>query len=139
MSAEGEGRLRIVLDTNVLFAALATRGLCEALLEACLHAHTIVLSEHILSELQANLKRKLRAERGLLEAADVLLREHAEIVVPAAVAKRACRDASDLPVLGTALAGRADALATGDADLLALGRFGDIPILTPRQMYERVR
>ena len=132
-------RLRVVLDTNVLFASFATRGLCEALFEACLHAHTIVLSEHILAELRANLKRKLKADGAFLAQVDALLREHAEIVVPMAVPKAACRDASDLPVLGTAVAGRADVLTSGDADLLALGRFRDIPILTPRQAYELLR
>jgi predicted nucleic acid-binding protein len=40
-----------VLDTNVLLAAFATRGLCEAVFEACLADHDVVLSEHILREL----------------------------------------------------------------------------------------
>lgn len=44
---------------------------------------------------------------------------------------RACRDPKDDKFLETAVHGNADALITGDADLLALHPFHDIPILTP--------
>lgn len=52
--------MKVVLDTNVLLSALATRGLCEAVLEVCLANHEIVLSEYILKELRRNLKSRLR-------------------------------------------------------------------------------
>ena len=42
-----------------------------------------------------------------------------------------CRDAFDRPFLELAPASRADALVTGDRDLLALDRTFPIPILTP--------
>ncbi len=42
----------------------------------------------------------------------------------------ACRDPFDLPFLALALAGKADALVTGDGDLLALARNFPIPIIT---------
>jgi len=44
---------------------------------------------------------------------------------------RACRDPKDDQFLEAAVHGNADALITGDADLLALHPFHDIPILTP--------
>ena len=37
--------MRIVLDANVMVAAFAARGLCEALFELCLGSHEILLSE----------------------------------------------------------------------------------------------
>ena len=43
----------------------------------------------------------------------------------------ACRDPFDRPFLELALAGRADVLVTGDADLLALARDFSVPILSP--------
>ncbi len=43
----------------------------------------------------------------------------------------ACRDPFDLPFLHLAAAGRAEALVTGDADLLILARVGRCPIMTP--------
>jgi putative PIN family toxin of toxin-antitoxin system len=44
-----------------------------------------------------------------------------------------CRDPKDDIFLSVALAGRADALVTGDSDLLSLGPFRGIPILTPAE------
>jgi predicted nucleic acid-binding protein len=43
----------------------------------------------------------------------------------------ACRDATDDKFLELAVAGGADAIVSGDADLLALDPFRGIPILTP--------
>jgi len=47
--------MKVVFDTNVIFSAFAARGLAQAAFELCLEKHTIVISEHILSEL-SNLK-----------------------------------------------------------------------------------
>jgi predicted nucleic acid-binding protein len=45
----------------------------------------------------------------------------------------AVRDSDDDAVLGTAIAGEADYLVTGDEDLLSLSTFRDVAIVTPRQ------
>jgi putative PIN family toxin of toxin-antitoxin system len=45
----------------------------------------------------------------------------------------ACRDPDDLPFLQLAVASGADALVTGDADLLVLAAKSRIPTLTPAQ------
>ncbi len=42
-----------------------------------------------------------------------------------------CRDPADRVFLALAVAAHADALVTGDADLLAIERAGSVPILTP--------
>ncbi len=44
--------MKVVLDTNVLIAALISRGACADLLEHCVLRHTIVSSDVILSELR---------------------------------------------------------------------------------------
>lgn len=43
----------------------------------------------------------------------------------------ACRDPKDDKFLEAAVSGKADCLVTGDADLLVLHPFRDIPVLTP--------
>jgi putative PIN family toxin of toxin-antitoxin system len=48
-----------------------------------------------------------------------------------------CRDPRDEPYLQTALAGRADYIVTGDADLLTLGEVEGISILPPAD-FERI-
>ena len=131
--------MKVVLDTNVLLAAFAARGLCEALLEACLESHEIIISQHILDEVRKHLIRKLKVPPRQAGATVRFLKEVAVIVEPAKVPKDACRDRSDLPVLGTATAGGADCLVSGDKDLLTIGRFQKIPILSLRQFYNSLR
>jgi len=131
--------VRVVLDTNVLVAAYASRGLCEAVLEMCLASHEMFLSEHILAELGRHLEGKLKMPPVLAEQRLSFLRQVASIVEPSPLPANVCRDRDDMPVLGTALAAEADCLVTGDADLLSLGRFHGIPILTPRAFHDQPR
>ena len=131
--------MKVVLDTNVLLAAFATRGLCEAVLEVCLAGHDIILSDPILKELRRHLRGKLKVPRTQAQAVVAFLREHAAVVVPATVPADACRDRTDLAVLGTALAAEADCLVTGDRDLLDLREFRRTAILSPRAFHDRLR
>jgi putative PIN family toxin of toxin-antitoxin system len=131
--------VRIGLDTNVLLAAFATRGLREAPYAVCLEHHEGAVSTHILGELRRHLTGKLRMAERPVDAIVAFVREHAEVVAPADVAAAAGRDLDDLPVLGTALAAQADMLVTGDRDLLELKRHAGIPIVTPRQCHTRLR
>ncbi len=52
--------MRVCLDTNVLVAALATRGLCSDLPRAVQSEHELVIGNHILTELENTLRRKFR-------------------------------------------------------------------------------
>jgi len=42
--------VRVVLDTNVVLAAIATHGLCQALVTLVFRDHVVILSAHILGE-----------------------------------------------------------------------------------------
>lgn len=129
--------MRVALDTNVLLAAFATHGLCEAVLEQTLAAHELVLSEHILEEVERNLARKFRLPPARAREIVRFLRDQSIVVEPAAVPAGTVVDRSDLPVLGTAASGDCDLLVTGDAELLAIGSYGGIPVVSPRGCYER--
>jgi predicted nucleic acid-binding protein len=52
--------MKVILDTNVIFSAFATRGWANAVFELCLDKHTIIISDHILLELQNNFQKKLK-------------------------------------------------------------------------------
>ena len=56
--------MRVFVDTNVLVAAYATRGLCADLLRLILAQHELVVSRQVLDELE----RALRDKIGLPEA-----------------------------------------------------------------------
>lgn len=133
--------MRIVLDTNVLLPALFAPGLCESLLDLLLETEgcTLVLSEHILDECREHAVRKFKVPRAEMNAALGLVESMSEIVTPAPMPRSACADADDLPVLGTAVAGKADALITGDKDLLKIGQVRGIAILSPREFFDRLR
>lgn len=49
-----------------------------------------------------------------------------------------CRDPDDDAVLALAIAAKADFIVSGDNDLLALGAFNGIPVLTPAQALQRI-
>jgi uncharacterized protein len=127
--------VRLVLDTNVLIAAIAANGLCRDLVRMRLRPHTVITSEPLLTELRRTLRAKFRIAPDELRLLS-LLRERSEVVQPASLDKRICRDPDDDIVLATALAGRADLIVTGDDDLLVLKSFGGIHILSPRQVLE---
>jgi putative PIN family toxin of toxin-antitoxin system len=131
--------VRIVLDANVLLAGFGTRGLCEALLAVCLKSHQLVDSQHLLTETRRCLTTQFKVPALQADEIIAFLRDQAEMVKPAVIARSACRDPDDLPVLGTAVAGHAALLVTGDKDLLVLKDHAGIPIVTPRECYDRLR
>lgn len=131
--------MRIVLDSNVIIAAFAARGLCSALFEYCLESHNLVLCEELLGEVIEKLKNKIRLPNSVVQKIDMYLRTHASIVSPEIVDPDVCRDKNDLMVLGSALAGQADYIITGDKDLLTIGIFQGIKILKPRSFWNEMR
>lgn len=131
--------MKVVLDTNVIIAAFASRGLCADLLELCLADHQIVTSTYILDEVGDKLLNKLRVPASRVEDIRRYLEGVATVVVPVEVASGTCRDADDLPVIGTALAAQAEVLVTGDDDLLSLQAVESVQIVAPRRFWEMVR
>ena len=60
--------MRIVLDTNVLLAGMATHGLCETLIVIAFRDHEVVVSDHILSEVAEHYVDKFKATLGKRES-----------------------------------------------------------------------
>jgi putative PIN family toxin of toxin-antitoxin system len=128
-----------VLVTNVLLAGMATHGICEGLIKLCFRDHTIIVSEHILLELREHYIGKFKATDEQAALAVDVFRKQSELVVPAAIPIAILRDADDLPVVGTAVAGSADYLVTGDKQPQELAAYQNVTIVSPRQFYDRLR
>lgn len=132
--------MKVVLDTNVLLSAAFTAGRCEVLLDLCVASGVdIILCDHILDEFRRHAQDKFHAPRQRVDNYLQALMPRVVLVTPLAVSPDTVADVDDLPVLGTAAAARADALITGDRQLLELGFYAGIPILSPRAFYERLR
>lgn len=127
--------MRVVLDTNVIIAAFAARGLCSEVFQVCITRHSIITSEHILSEVSEKLINKICLPKKI--ALDIIdyLREHTELVTPEMVDESVCRDKDDDTIIATALSGKARLIITGDDDLLMLKKYRDIDIITPREFW----
>jgi uncharacterized protein len=131
--------VRVCLDTNVLVAAFATRGLCADVLRTVLAEHDLVIGEVILAELRRALATKLKVPADQIEAVEAVLAAVPVVPKPAAPSDLAIRDPADRWVLATAIAGAADVLVTGDQDLLVVASDSPIPILEPRTFWELLR
>jgi putative PIN family toxin of toxin-antitoxin system len=137
--------MRIVIDTNLLVSAYISPGTPRRLLEAAFDgAFELCTSETLLAELLDVLGRAhiaLRMQRaGRNATADMQdLRRIALVVAPQAVPHVVASDSDDDHVLAAALAAGADLIASGDRrDLLPLGSYEGIPIITAREALERL-
>jgi uncharacterized protein len=129
---------RVVLDTNVVLSALLFGGSSAAELR---YAWQRGLLQPLLSTATAQeLVRVLTYPKFRLSTDEQL--ELLADYLPHAVAVRmpkklpsvpACRDPFDLPFLHLALVGRAQALISGDKDLLSLADEFPVPILAPAE------
>lgn len=131
--------MRVVLDTNVIIAAFASRGLCADIFEVCLENHNLIVSDFILSEVVKNLNNKLQLPKSLSQEIIDYLRDVSSSVEPDKVDKSICRDKDDVMIIGTALSGKAQCIITGDNDLLILRKYSGISIVTPREFWRRLK
>jgi putative PIN family toxin of toxin-antitoxin system len=131
--------VRVCLDTNVLVAAVATRGLAADVVRLILAEHDLLLPEVVLGELRRVLTNKFKLPAARITELEAFLREHEVIPKPARLLAIDVRDRSDAWVLASAVAGRADVLVTGDQDLLVLGSKAPVRVLDPRGFWTLAR
>lgn len=128
--------MRILLDTNVLIAAFATRGLCEDVLQTVLAEHRLLVSESILEEFKRVLGDKLRIPAGQIEEIVSFVREQSEMVSPDTPATWPESDPDDRWVVAAALHGHAELVITGDKELLGASRAEQLRVVTPRGFWD---
>ena len=134
--------IRAVLDTNLLISYLLThRPPIATLIDHHLARDDIVLvtAPELLAELDRvltypKLQRYYTDEERTRFVA--LVMALGEVVDLPETIPRICRDPDDDRLIACAVVGEADVIVSGDNDLLALERVGDIPILTAVQLLE---
>jgi putative PIN family toxin of toxin-antitoxin system len=128
------------LDTNVLVSGLvAAEGAPRRILDAWLEGrYKLVISLYLVEELVHVLSYPRIAERVRLNEAElgaVLagLLAKAEVTPGQLRLPGVTRDPKDDAVVACALEGGADYIVSGDQDMLVLGEYEGIRVVTPRQ------
>jgi len=130
--------VRIALDSSILIAAHISRaGVCAELLEDVLLHHDLVISDFILDELGRKLIEKFNFPKRDTDLVTAFLRRVRHVVKPADLPSDLCRDPSDIPVLGIAVAGECELLASVGRDLLDMQTIQEIPIIRPGEYWRR--
>ncbi len=125
-----------VLDTNIIVsAALVKEGRARQALDKAQATGIVLTSMPVLSELEEVLARPkfdkyvTAGERKLFLAGFVKTVKFVEVREKIEV----CRDPKDDKYLELAVSGNATCIVSGDADLLVLNPFWDIPIMTVQE------
>ena len=135
--------VRAVLDTNVLISGLVSehgppRQILDAWLADC---YVLVTSLYLIEELIHVLSYPRIVERIRLDDAELAaileaLLSKAEVVPGQLCLPGVTRDPKDDAVVACAKEGEADVIVSGDQDLLVLGEYEGIRVVTPRRFVE---
>jgi putative PIN family toxin of toxin-antitoxin system len=136
--------MRVVVDTGVLVSGLIRpRGTIGDILLALRDGRfTAIYSTPMMLEVTEVLSRpKIQAKYHVkpddITALINLVRLRGELIIPNRTVT-ACRDPKDNKFLEAALSGTANAIVTGDDDLLALNPFEGVDILRPIELLTRL-
>jgi len=136
---------RLVIDTNIFISAVFRDRTPEQVLRVIQAGEAITLSTpDIAAEVNRVLHypkfRKYYLEIG--RTPDELYQDylsHTEMVMPSTDLDTGdLRDPKDAIILACAVGGKANMIISGDQDLITLGSYQDIAILTPFQFIELV-
>ncbi len=136
--------MRLVLDTNVVVSALVFGGTPLQLLHAAVTGDVLLFTSPVLlAELREVLARPhlavpLARKQSSVEQAIAKYDELALRVSPPSIPRIVPNDPDDDHVIACAIAAHADAIVSGDRDLLDLGQHQDIVIITAKQALARL-
>jgi putative PIN family toxin of toxin-antitoxin system len=138
-----QAQLKVVLDTNVLVSGLiSSQGPPRQIVDAWLEGRfTLVTSLYLVEEVAHVLTHPGIAERVRLGEPEVdavlaALLSQAEMAPGELELPGVTRDPKDDAVVACAVEGEADYIVSGDGDLLVLGEYAGIEVVTPRRFVE---
>ncbi len=130
--------MRVLLDTNVIVSAVATRGLCADVFRAVLAAHELVTCTRVLQEIRRILSEKFGVPEQLIAEYLVLIGQEAIMAEPEDPPDLPIQDRDDAAIVAAAIGARAEVLVTGDHELQSLKNIGRVRILSPRAFWEEL-
>lgn len=114
------------------------RGLYRDLLDRAIVEHTVLLGVPVREELQRVLTLKFHVPADLWNQLALKLAEFEAVPGTTAIPNVFIPDPDDVPVLACAIAAKADAFVTGDKALLEIGIVEGMPILSPRELWQKL-
>ena len=129
--------MRVVFDTNIYISALVFPGGQgeRAILRIIDGKDELFISRAILDELLRVLSQKFSRDREELARVAVWISEIAELVEPRERLS-VVKDQADNRILECGVEAKAHAVVTGDKELLALGEFRGIKMMSLREYLE---
>ena len=130
---------RVLLDTNIVVSAFLWGGTPRQVIASAVEAGIVLLSsDDTVHELERTLNKAKLSDQlsriGKLPAE--IVQQYSQLTTPVTLSEipeSIIRDSEDRIILATAVGGGADAIITGDNDLLTLKQYNGISILTPSQ------
>lgn len=130
--------MKVILDTNVLVSAVATRGLCADVLREVFQNHQLVICNELIREVERILLQKIGVPADLVSDYTRLLQADAIFAEPEPGFRLHIRDQDDVKLISSALQGGADVFVTGDQELLEMDPIQGIEIISPRGFWEKL-
>ncbi len=130
--------MRVVFDTNIYISALVipdSQGE-KALIKALRTGDTIIISQDIIEETVRVLAQKFERNKEAISRTILYLRSIGEFVQPVEKV-HVFEDTPDNRIVECALAGKGDAIVTGDKKFLDLREYKEIKIITLREYLMR--
>ena len=123
----------IILDTNIIVSGLVYGGLPKEILTKILEKDVVgVTSLPLIAEAIRILGEKFNFFSERIEEVQEMFKEHFLIVYPKQTIK-IVRDEPDNRVLEAAIEGNCEFVVTGDKDLLTLGHYRGVKIVTAKE------
>lgn len=130
--------VRIVLDSNIFISSYVFGGKPESILKLIITEKVQgVTSRILISEFLDVLRKKFKVSQFDIQAIQQEVSDLFEIVYPIKNL-HIVRDEPDNRVIETALEGNCDYIVTGDNDLLVLGKYKNIKIVTADEFIKSV-
>ena len=130
--------MKVFLDTNVLIAAFAARGLCADVFRLAATDHTLLIGAPVLVEMRRILETKLGMPAPARNEVLRVLRRFVQVPAAQAPIVLGINDPDDEWVVACAVAASAQVFVTGDKALLGLRRVEDMSIISPREFWTQL-
>ena len=130
--------MKVFLDTNVLIAAFAARGLCADVFRMAATDHTLLIGAPVLVEMRRILETKLGMPAPARNEVLRVLRRFVQVPAAKAPVVLGINDPDDEWVVACAVAASAQVFVTGDKALRRLQRVEDLSIISPREFWTQL-